>query len=140
MFYKYFIRKIFFLLSPETAHNFVFAIVSRLTFLYPLFRAFYSPRKRIPVEEFVIGEIKFRNSLGIAAGLDKEGKAIRFFDALGFSHIEVGTVTPLLQPGNPKPRLFRLVKDEALINSMGFNNSGADEIKKNILDILVSSI
>lgn len=121
------------MLSPEAAHGFVFAVVSRLTFLYPLFRTLYSSKESNSAEGIVIGDIKFRNRLGIAAGLDKDGKAIRFFDAIGFSHIEVGTVTPLPQPGNSKPRLFRLVKDKALINSMGFNNSGADELKRNIL-------
>ncbi|MGV8018424.1 MAG: quinone-dependent dihydroorotate dehydrogenase [Ignavibacteria bacterium] len=77
--------------------------------------------------------MRFRNRLGIAAGLDKNGELIEFWDTAGFSHIEVGTVTPLPQPGNPKPRLFRLVKDKGIINRMGFNNKGAEHIRKKIL-------
>ncbi len=81
----------------------------------------------------MVNGLKFRNPLGLAAGLDKDGEAIRFWDAAGFSHIEVGTVTPKLQPGNKKPRLFRLVKDKAIINRMGFNNKGADELCEKII-------
>lgn len=130
MFYKIFIRPILFLFNPEIIHDTVFFVISRFTFLYPIFRLIYSPKENW--EEIQIGGIKFRNRLGIAAGLDKDGIAIRFFDALGFSHIEVGTVTPLPQAGNEKPRLFRLKKDKALINRMGFNNIGADKVKINI--------
>ncbi len=130
MFYKIFIRPILFLFNPEIIHYIVFFIISRFTFLYPIFRLIYSPKENW--EEIHIGGIKFRNRLGIAAGLDKDGIAIRFFDALGFSHIEVGTVTPLPQAGNEKPRLFRLKKDKALINRMGFNNIGTDKVKTNI--------
>jgi dihydroorotate dehydrogenase len=131
MIYKIFIRPILFLLNPESAHDLIFNIISRLKFFYPLFKFLYSPKE--VWDEIEIKGLKFRNRVGIAAGLDKDGIAIRFFDAIGFSHIEVGTVTPLPQPGNPKPRLFRLVKDKALINRMGFNNSGADIIRENIL-------
>lgn len=131
MIYKTIIRPILFLLNPENAHDLIFYIISRITFLYPLFKILYSPKETW--EEIDINGLKFKNRIGIAAGLDKDGIAIRFFDSIGFSHIEVGTVTPLPQPGNPKPRLFRLVKDEALINRMGFNNIGADKLRENIL-------
>ena len=131
MFYKLIIRPILFLFNPELIHDFIFFIISRFTFLYPVFKLIYSPSENW--EEIELGGLKFRNRLGIAAGLDKDGVAIRFFDAVGFSHIEVGTVTPLPQPGNDKPRLFRLKEDKALINRMGFNNIGADEVRKNIL-------
>lgn len=77
--------------------------------------------------------ITFRNRLGLAAGFDKDGTAIRFWEALGFSHVEVGTVTPLPQPGNEKPRIFRLVKDNAIVNRLGFNNSGADALREKIV-------
>jgi dihydroorotate dehydrogenase len=130
MLYKIFIRPVLFLFNPEFIHDIIFSIISKFTFLYPLFRLLYSPKENW--EEIEISGLKFRNRLGIAAGLDKDGIAIRFFDAVGFSHIEVGTVTPLPQPGNDKPRLFRLKKDSALINRMGFNNLGAEEVKKNI--------
>jgi len=119
-----------FILDPEEAHNFALNFVSKFIFLYPLFKFFYSPEKNDEVE---ICGIKFKNRLGLAAGFDKNGVAIRFWEALGFSHVEVGTVTPLPQSGNVKPRIFRLKKDLALINRLGFNNNGADEVKKNIL-------
>ena len=116
--------------NPETVHDFVMFLVSRFTFIYPLIRLIYFPTNQNPVK---INGIKFRNPLGLAAGLDKNGTAIRFWDAAGFSHIEVGTVTPKPQGGNPKPRLFRLIRDKAIINRMGFNNNGTDELCKNIL-------
>ena len=131
MIYKLLIRPVLFLFNPEFIHKIIFFVISGFTFLYPVFKLIYSPKEIW--EEIEINGLKFRNRLGIAAGLDKDGVAIRFFDALGFSHIEVGTVTPLPQPGNDKPRLFRLKKDKALINRMGFNNIGAEKIKENIL-------
>lgn len=82
-----------------------------------------------PVEVF---GIQFPNRVGLAAGLDKNGICIDAFAALGFGHIEVGTVTPRPQPGNPKPRLFRLVKANGIINRFGFNNDGVDQLLKNI--------
>lgn len=131
MIYKLLIRPVLFLFDPELIHKIIFCIISKFTFIYPVFKLIYSPKEAW--EEIEINGLKFRNRLGIAAGLDKDAVAIRFFDALGFSHIEVGTVTPLPQPGNDKPRLFRLKKDKALINRMGFNNPGAEKIKENIL-------
>jgi dihydroorotate dehydrogenase len=82
-----------------------------------------------PVEVF---GIKFPNKLGLAAGLDKNGACIDAFAALGFGHIEVGTVTPRPQPGNPKPRLFRITKANGLINRFGFNNAGVDQLIENV--------
>lgn len=70
----------------------------------------------------------FQNPVGLAAGFDKNAKFLKAMAALGFSHVEVGTITPRPQSGNPKPRLFRLVKSAGLINRMGFNNDGADMI------------
>ena len=130
MIYKFIIRPLLFLLEPETAHHLIFAIVSRLTFLYPFFKLFYSPNDKN--QDVELGGLTFRNRFGIAAGLDKDATALRFFFTIGFSHIEVGTVTPKPQDGNPKPRLFRLVKESALINRMGFNNAGMDTVKNNI--------
>ncbi len=126
-----FARKLFFLLNPETIHNIIIWVFGRFTFLYPLFRVIYNPG--ISNQNIKIKNLVFRNSLGLAAGLDKDGEAIRFWDVLGFSHIEVGTVTPLPQPGNPKPRLYRLVEEDALLNRMGFNNKGAISLRNNIL-------
>ena len=126
------VRKIFFLVKPEAIHNFVIWFFSKFTFLYPLFRAIYFPK--YSSEVVTIKNLKFRNPLGLAAGLDKNGNAIRFWEVLGYSYVEVGTVTPAPQFGNPKPRLFRLVKEEGLLNRMGFNNEGAKILKERILE------
>lgn len=131
MFYKIFIRSFLFLFDAESVHNFALNFFSRFTILYPVLKYLYYPQNNTGIE---IEDLRFKNKLGLAAGFDKNGIAIRFWEALGFSHIEVGTVTPLPQPGNPKPRIFRLKKDEAIINRLGFNNKGADEVRKNILD------
>lgn len=125
------VKPILFLFDPEKVHNFTMGFLSKAKVLYPVFRMMYNPGKREGVN---IGGMKFRNKLGLAAGLDKNGAAIRFWDAIGFSHIEAGTVTPLPQPGNDKPRIFRLKKDKALINRLGFNNQGAEKIRNNILE------
>jgi len=76
--------------------------------------------------------ITFPNCVGLAAGLDKDGEAIDAFHKMGFGHIEVGTVTPKPQPGNPKPRMFRVKEEEAIINRMGFNNKGVDNLVENL--------
>lgn len=76
--------------------------------------------------------LTFRNRIGLAAGFDKDGRAIRAWDALGFGYVELGTVTARPQPGNHRPRLFRLSRDAALINRMGFNNKGADSLARRI--------
>ncbi|MCE7007534.1 quinone-dependent dihydroorotate dehydrogenase [Kibdelosporangium philippinense] len=78
--------------------------------------------------------VRFPNPVGLAAGMDKDGTALHAWPALGFGFVEVGTVTAIAQPGNPKPRLFRLVDSEAVINRMGFNNSGADALASRLLD------
>jgi dihydroorotate dehydrogenase len=77
--------------------------------------------------------LRFRNRVGLGAGFDKDGVALRGWAALGFGFVEVGTVTPEPQPGNPRPRLFRLRQDEALINRMGFNNAGAAAVARNVM-------
>ena len=86
---------------------------------------------RAPIELF---GLRFRNRIGLGAGFDKDGLAIAGWAALGFGFVELGTVTPRPQPGNPRPRLFRLSADEALINRMGFNNLGADALARRIAD------
>ncbi len=88
-----------------------------------------SPRKPMPTK--LLG-LAFPNPVGLAAGLDKNGEHIDALLALGFGFIEVGTVTPRAQPGNPKPRMFRLPGDEALINRLGFNNAGVDALARNV--------
>lgn len=130
--YKLFIRKILFLFEPETIHDFLFSVLPKLKFLFPLISILFRPKQGL--NEISVNGLLFRNRLGLAAGLDKNGELIELWDALGFSHCEVGTVTPLPQSGNPKPRLFRLVKDEGIINRMGFNNDGAEKIRDRILE------
>jgi len=129
--YKIILRPILFLFDSEKVHNFTLSFVSKFTFLHPLFKVLYGCSAK---EEVNINGLVFKNRLGLAAGFDKNAAALRFWNALGFSHVETGTVTPLPQSGNEKPRLFRLKKDLGIINRMGFNNKGADEIRKNILD------
>lgn len=87
---------------------------------------------RQPTDAFQLMGLRFRNRVGLGAGFDKDGVALRAWAALGFGFVEVGTVTPLPQAGNPKPRLFRLSADEALINRMGFNNAGSDALARRI--------
>ncbi len=112
-----------FRLDPETAHHISMAglRLAERTGLLALLSADVGPAS--PVE--VMG-LKFPNRIGLAAGLDKEGDTIDALGRLGFGCVEIGTFTPLPQPGNPKPRLFRLIPQEAIINRMGFNNSGID--------------
>lgn len=122
------LRKILFLFDAETAHVFSLDILSFLnsTRLLPLLF-----KKRIDAPVTVMG-IRFPNAVGLAAGLDKNARHIEALAQCGFGFIEVGTVTPLAQPGNDKPRLFRLAEDEAIINRMGFNNAGVDSLVNNV--------
>ncbi len=125
--YRYFIKPVFFLFSPETIHRIVFKTL-KIVFAIPgfgrLMRFFYAVNDK-RLERKVFGLI-FRNPVGLAAGFDKDAKLFEELSCFGFGFIEIGTVTPIAQPGNEKPRMFRLVEDEALINRMGFNNEGAD--------------
>jgi dihydroorotate dehydrogenase len=125
--YKSILRPLLYQLNPEQAHYFAAGWLSRLHKLgllkSPLLPGIGSTN--IYQERKVFG-LTFPNPVGLAAGFDKDAKWIEPLEALGFGFIEIGTVTPLAQSGNPKPRLFRLVKDEALINRMGFNNDGVE--------------
>ncbi|NBB92414.1 MAG: quinone-dependent dihydroorotate dehydrogenase [Gammaproteobacteria bacterium] len=118
------LRKGLFLLPPETAHDVALSALSagRLVGLPRLMRGRTAPK---PVE--LMG-LRFPNPVGLAAGLDKNGDHIDALGDLGFGFIEVGTVTPKPQPGNPKPRMFRLAEYQALINRLGFNNKGVDHL------------
>ena len=87
---------------------------------------------RSVADPVMVAGLKFPNRVGLAAGLDKNGRCIDGFGAMGFGFIEVGTVTPLAQPGNPKPRIFRLVSANALINRLGFNNAGLAAFVANV--------
>ncbi|MES2917225.1 MAG: quinone-dependent dihydroorotate dehydrogenase [Pseudomonadota bacterium] len=120
-------RSVLFAFPPETAHHLSLAGISlaeRLGFL-----ALLPPVPEAPVE--VMG-LRFPNPVGLAAGLDKNGDHIDGLAALGFGFIEIGTVTPRPQPGNPRPRLFRLPEARAIINRMGFNNLGVDHLVRQV--------
>ncbi len=120
-------RPIFFVFPPEAMHRLVAGLM-RLAYSIPPLRAFIRNMFTVksPVLEREFCGLKFSNPVGLAAGFDKDAKLYKAFSTLGFSFIEIGTVTPKGQPGNPKPRLFRIVQDKALINRMGFNNKGVD--------------
>ena len=121
------VRPFAFALDPETAHE------TSIAALRTLGRAGLLPAYRPLADKAVtVMGLAFPNRIGLAAGLDKNGEAIDAFASWGFGAIEVGTVTPRPQPGNPKPRLFRLVKAEAIINRMGFNNHGVDALIDNV--------
>ena len=127
MFYplaRYFLFK----LDPEVAHE---LSIKQLALLggTPLDIFF---RQKVPSRPVTVMGLTFDNPVGLAAGLDKDGEAIDAFGAMGFGFIEVGTVTPRPQPGNDKPRLFRVIPAEGIINRMGFNNKGVDHLIENV--------
>lgn len=125
--YKIFIRPIFFLFPPETIHHIVFKIIKfacKIPGISALLKSTHVvDDKRL--ERTVFG-LNFPNPVGLAAGFDKDAKLFEELANFGFGFIEIGTLTPKAQPGNDKPRMFRLPADEALINRMGFNNEGAE--------------
>lgn len=119
------VRKFIFSMQPESAHEFTIKALKMAGKLpFPIF-----PTPDNSVE--VMG-LKFKNPIGLAAGADKNGEAIDGFGKLGFGFIEVGTVTPLAQDGNPKPRQFRILEAEGIINRNGFNNLGVDVLVENV--------
>lgn len=121
-------KSVLFKLDAEKTHDLTLSWLSKVQNT-PLEALISQPMVDDPVEVF---GIQFPNRLGLAAGLDKNGVCIDAFAAMGFGHIEIGTVTPRAQPGNPKPRLFRLPKAKALINRFGFNNLGVDHLIENV--------
>jgi len=122
------LRSALFQLDPETAHH---VTLTGLNAAYSLgLSGLIAPR--IADDPRTVMGLTFPNPVGLAAGLDKNGDCINGLAALGFGFIEIGTVTPLPQPGNPKPRLFRLVSAQAIINRMGFNNDGVEQLVKNV--------
>lgn len=122
------LRTLLFTLDPETAHHVTLDAlhVAHKLNLLPLFIKKIAPDPRTAMG------ITFTNPVGLAAGLDKNGAYISALAALGFGFLEIGTVTPRPQPGNPKPRLFRLPEAQAIINRMGFNNLGVDALIENV--------
>ena len=123
----YFFRRLLFFFDPEIVHHFVFGILKLFNFIGLL--NFFKISKKDTKQVF---GLNFKNSIGVAAGLDKNGEYIEILDKFGFGFIEIGTVTPRPQKGNPKPRLFRVVERDALINRFGFNNLGIDRVLENI--------
>lgn len=121
-------KKCLFQLNPETAHTITLAGLRMAERLRILGLVAGTPEND-PIE---LWGLKFPNRVGLAAGMDKEADTIDAFGRLGFGFVEVGTLTPRPQPGNPKPRLFRLIPQEGIINRMGFNNHGIDEGVRNI--------
>lgn len=140
--YKFLIRPILFLFDPEKVHHFTFLLL-KFFFKIPLMgyftkKVFQVNDKNLEKELF---GITFKNPVGLAAGFDKNAVLFDEFENFGFGFVEIGTVTPKPQPGNPKKRIFRLVKDEAIINRMGFNNDGVkaviERLKKRNSDIII---
>ena len=134
--YKLFIRPFLFCFDPEKVHYFSFSfikIISRLPFVQKISTSIYEVNDS-RLERTVFG-LKFKNPVGLAAGFDKDAKIFKELSNFGFGFIEIGTLTPKAQDGNPKKRLFRLKSDSAIINRMGFNNGGVEaaveRLKKN---------
>jgi dihydroorotate dehydrogenase len=134
--YKLLIRPILFWFDPEEVHYFSFSFIkfiSKIPFVSSIVKSIYEV-KDSRLEREVFG-LKFKNPVGLAAGFDKDAKCYKELSNFGFGFIEIGTITPKAQEGNPKKRLFRLKEDSAIINRMGFNNGGVDEavlrLKKN---------
>lgn len=134
MLYKKIIRPFLFLFDPEFIHGITFFFFRYLPIMGRI------PQNRINLNNFSAGSnfillnLKFRHPVGIAGGLDKNAVALRFMKNLGFSFMEIGTITPIAQNGNPRPRLFRLKRNQALINRMGFNNDGLETIRHRLLN------
>ena len=131
--YKKIILPVLFLIDPEKVHNIIFSSI-KILFKFPLVKFLVSKFYIIDdsrLEKSLFG-IKFKNPVGLAAGFDKNAQLYEELTSFGFGFIEIGTVTPKPQSGNPKKRLFRLVEDSAIINRMGFNNVGVEEVVKNL--------
>jgi dihydroorotate dehydrogenase len=131
-----FIKPLFFQFDPEKIHYTVtdtLKVLQKVWGFPKLMKAIYNFQNEALAKE-VFG-LKFKNPVGLAAGFDKNGEFIEEFANFGFGFIEVGTVTPLPQPGNDKPRMFRLKADDALINRMGFNNKGVDVLARKLKSV-----
>jgi dihydroorotate dehydrogenase len=137
--YKLIIRKFLFLFEPELIHNLIVFFL-KIPLTSKLLRLFYYYDH--PLLRRNLFGLAFKNPVGLAAGFDKDAELISPIPDLGFGFIEIGTVTPLPQPGNPQPRIFRLTRDQALINRMGFNNQGVEKmverLKKANAEIIIA--
>lgn len=142
--YKHFIKPILFRFNPETAHNILFkclAILRHIPFAHSIIRAIY--KKDSPSLEKEVFGIKFPNPVGLAGGLDKNGEFYNDMANFGFGFVEIGSLTPLPQDGNPKPRCFRIPADKAIINRFGINNKGVknavEHLKKVRPEVIVAA-
>ncbi|MBB6003995.1 quinone-dependent dihydroorotate dehydrogenase [Arcicella rosea] len=140
--YKFLLQPLLFQFDAEKAHHITFSLVKflfKIPFVPAIFKAIYHYEN--PVLERKVFGLTFKNPVGLAAGFDKNAVLVDELSAMGFGFIEIGTLTPKGQPGNDKPRLFRLKEDKALINRMGFNNEGVKEavlkLKQRKSDILI---
>ena len=140
--YKFLVRPLLFSFDPEWVHFFTLnalKLLNKIPLSSWLFRKIYTYQDS-SLEKELFG-IKFKNPVGLAAGFDKNGKYIKEMSNLGFGFIEIGTITPKPQPGNPKKRLFRVQNDLAIINRLGINNDGsimcAERLKKNNSDVVI---
>ena len=126
-----FLKPFFFSIDPEKVHHFVVGAMKLFSPIFYLRKSFYHFKingKNHPSLEKEVFGIKFPNPVGLAAGFDKNAEVYKQMYSLGFGFVEIGTVTPVSQGGNPKKRIYRLVNDNALINRLGFNNDGVDKI------------
>jgi len=126
-----FLKPFFFSIDPEKVHHFVVGAMKLFSPIFYLRKSFYHFKingKNHPSLEKEVFGIKFPNPVGLAAGFDKNAEVYKQMSSLGFGFVEIGTVTPVSQGGNPKKRIYRLVNDNALINRLGFNNDGVDKI------------
>jgi dihydroorotate dehydrogenase len=128
--YELFVRPLLFSLDAETVHHLTIALLQKASHFDPALRVLRSLQPSSKPK--TLFGLTFPNPIGLAAGLDKNGIALPAWAALGFGFIEIGTVTAKAQPGNPKPRIFRLPEQQALINRLGFNNDGADMIAERL--------
>jgi len=129
MIYKSIVRPVLFKFDPEKVHNFTMSMLSGSVFppLLKLMNTFEDKKL-----ETKVGNLTFKNPVGLAAGMDKNCTAMKSWQAMGFGFAEAGTVTPIAQEGNEKPRMFRLPEFGGIINRLGFNNAGADKFEENL--------
>src|SRR5262249_7931089 len=135
-FYERFLKPLLFRIDAEDAHHLAIAALGTVSRSPWLLRILYRPSAK-SLEKEVFG-LHFPNPIGLAAGFDKNGIALPAWEALGFGFVEVGTITAVAQPGNPRPRIFRIPESEALINRLGFNNDGAVAIGKRLEALRIS--
>jgi dihydroorotate dehydrogenase len=125
------LRRLLFLFSPETAHSISMKLL-KMACSVPFLRSHFKSYFAAPQKEIKLLGLNFKNPIGLGAGFDKNAEYLRELEVLGFGFVEIGTVTPRPQPGNDKPRVFRLPADQALINRMGFNNDGVQVIAERL--------